>query len=69
MLAALIAGERDPKTLAQLARGVMRRKSPQLQQALSGRFEAHHGYLCTMMLRRIDALAATSPRSTPGSRS
>jgi transposase len=57
MLAALIAGERDPKTLAQLARGVMRRKIPQLQQALSGRFEAHHGYLCTMMLRRIDALA------------
>jgi transposase len=40
MLGALIAGERDPKALAQLAHGVMRRKIPQLQQALSGRFEA-----------------------------
>jgi transposase len=57
MLAALIAGERDPKTLAQLARGVMRRKIPQLQQALSGRFEAHHAFLTGTMLRRIDALA------------
>jgi transposase len=58
MLAALIAGERDPKTLAQLARGVMRRKIPQLQQALSGRFEAHHAFLTGTMLRRIDALTA-----------
>ncbi|HEY7100543.1 MAG TPA: IS110 family transposase [Mycobacteriales bacterium] len=58
MLAALIAGERDPKTLAQLARGVMRRKIPQLQQALSGRFEAHHAFVTGAMLRRIDALAA-----------
>jgi transposase len=58
MLVALIAGERDPKTLAQLARGVMRRKIPQLQQALSGRFEAHHAFLTAAMLRRIDALAA-----------
>jgi hypothetical protein len=58
MLTALIAGERDPKTLAQLAHGVMRRKIPQLQQALSGRFEAHHAFLTAAMLRRIDALAA-----------
>lgn len=58
MLAALIAGERDPKRLAELARGPMRRKIPQLRQALSGRFEAHHGYLCATMLHRIDALAA-----------
>ena len=58
MLTALIAGERDPKTLAQLAHGVMRRKIPQLQQALSGRFEAHHAFLAAAMLRRIDALAA-----------
>jgi transposase len=34
------------------------RKIPQLRQALSGRFEAHHGYLAATMLRRIDALAA-----------
>jgi transposase len=58
MLTALIAGERDPKRLAQLAHGVMRRKIPQLQLALSGRFESHHAFLCAAMLRRIDALAA-----------
>ena len=58
MLEALIAGERDPVVLAELARGPMRRKIPQLRQALSGRFEAHHGYLVTTMLRRIDALGA-----------
>jgi transposase len=58
MLAALIAGERDPKVLAQMARGVMRRKIALLEEALTGHFEDHHAYLCAAMLRRIDDLAA-----------
>ena len=58
MLHALIAGQRDPKTLAQMAHGVMRRKIPQLQDALTGHFEAHHAFLAAVMLRRIDSLTA-----------
>jgi transposase len=58
MLAALIAGQRDPKTLAQMAHGVMRRRIGQLQEALTGHFEAHHAFLTAAMLRRIDALSS-----------
>ena len=39
MMAALIAGERDPKVLAQLARSRMRVKIPQLEEAFVGRFD------------------------------
>ena len=58
MLEALIAGERDPKVLAQLAQGRMRSKISVLAEALTGHFRAHHGYLVRMMLDRIDALTA-----------
>lgn len=58
MLEAMIAGERDPHVLAGMARGVMRRKIPQLEEALRGHFDDHHGFICATMLRRIDALAA-----------
>jgi transposase len=57
MLQALIAGQRDP-TLAELAHGCMRRKIPQLRQALTGHFDDHHAFICATMLRRIDALTA-----------
>jgi Transposase IS116/IS110/IS902 family len=58
MLEAMIAGQRDPAVLAEMAHGVMRRKIPQLREALTGHFGGHHAYLCAAMLRRIDALAA-----------
>ncbi len=58
MLQALVEGQRDPTVLAQMARGSMRRKIPQLPEALTGHFDDHHAYLCATMLRRIDALAA-----------
>jgi transposase len=58
MLEAMIAGERDPHVLAGMARGVMRRKIPQLEEALRGHFDDHHGFICATMLGRIDALAA-----------
>jgi len=59
MLAALIAGERDPQVLAELALGRMRPKIGSLREALVGHFSDHHGRLCTKMLAHIDDLAAT----------
>ena len=58
MMAALIAGERDPKVLAQLARTRMRRKITLLQEALTGRFTDHHAFLLARMLARVDATDA-----------
>jgi transposase len=58
MLQAMIDGQRDPAVLAEMAHGVMRRKIPQLRQALTGHFDDHHAFICATMLRRIDALAA-----------
>ena len=61
MMAALIAGERDPKVLAQLARGRMRAKTAALEEAFTGRFTDHHAFLLTKMLARVDASTPTSP--------
>jgi transposase len=58
MMAALIAGQRDPKVLAQLARGRMRGKISQLEEAFTGYFTDHHSYLLAKMLAHIDALNA-----------
>jgi transposase len=73
MLAALVAGERDPEVLAQLAKGTLRKKIPALRQALHGRFREHHAILIGLCLdhtsylegaiarldERIDTLIAT----------
>jgi transposase len=58
MLAALIAGERNPKVLAQLARGSMRAKTGRLEEAFTGRFREHHAFLLATMLGRVDAITA-----------
>ena len=58
MLAALIGGQRDPKALAQLARGVMRGKITALQEAFTGYFTDHHAFLLAKMLARVDAIDA-----------
>jgi transposase len=57
MLEALIAGERDPRRLADLARGRMRVKHAALVEALTGRFDDHHAELARLLLDQIDALA------------
>src|SRR6185312_14225814 len=57
MIEALIAGQRDPKVLAQLARGAMRGKITALEEALTGRFSEHHALICQMMLTTIDSLS------------
>jgi transposase len=58
MIEALIAGERDPKVLAGLARGRMRVKHAALAEALTGNFDDHHAELARMLLDQIDALTA-----------
>ena len=57
MLAALIAGQRDPKVLAQLARGRMRVKVVALEEAFTGRFRDHHAFLLSKVLARIDQIS------------
>jgi transposase len=57
MLEALLGGVSDPVVLAQLARGRLRTKIPQLEEALANRFEiTHHGVLVAGLLAHIDAL-------------
>lgn len=58
MLAAMIEGEQDPKVLADMARGKMRSKIPDLEQALTGHFDAGHALLARSILRRIDEIQA-----------
>jgi transposase len=57
MLEALIAGQRNPRTLAAMARGRMRAKITVLEEALTGHFEDHHGFLLRSMLTHVDALS------------
>jgi transposase len=64
MLEALIAGERDPKVLAGLAKGRMRVKYAALVEALTGRFDDHHAELARMLLDQIDALTTQISRLT-----
>ncbi|MGB9374919.1 MAG: IS110 family transposase [Jiangellales bacterium] len=62
MLDALLAGERDPHVLAEMARTRMRVKIPQLQEAFAGlalgTFHDHHRFLLSRMLMRVDAVNA-----------
>jgi transposase len=58
MLRGLIAGEGDPAVLAQLARGKMRSKIPELTEALTGRFDADHAQLASSMLARLEQVDA-----------
>ena len=54
ILTAMINGESDPLRLADMAKGKMRRKMPDLAQALTGHFDANHARLARSMLRRLD---------------
>ena len=66
----LIAGERNPKVLAQLARAAARRKISQLEEALEGAefFTAEHAALLAKVLARIDRLSADIEDLTAGDR-
>jgi transposase len=56
MFSALLEGERDPDVLADLARGTLRKKLPQLRQALLGHIQPHHLILISQILAHIDFL-------------
>jgi transposase len=56
MMEALIAGERDPKVLAGLAKGRMRGKYAALVEAFTGRFDDHHADLVRVLLDQVDLL-------------
>jgi transposase len=56
MLAALVAGQRDPRVLAQMARRSMRAKISLLEEAFTGHFTDHHAFLLQRMLARVDAI-------------
>jgi transposase len=57
MLDALVAGERDPIVLADMAKGRLRNKIPELTEALTGRFSEHHAFLVQIQLDLIDQRA------------
>lgn len=56
MLAALVAGSEDAAAMADLARGRLRTKIPELEQALVGRVGTHHRFLLAEQLAHIDFL-------------
>jgi transposase len=56
MLDALVAGTTDPVVLAELARGKLRKKLPQLREALQGRFEPQHALVIGAILSHLDFL-------------
>jgi transposase len=62
ILQALVAGTTDGAALAQLARGRLREKIPQLEQALTGQFGAHHRFLIAEQLAHVDFLEAALER-------
>jgi transposase len=64
MIAALIAGERDPQVLAGLARGRMKAKHAALVEALTGMFTSHHGEIAQMLLDQIGFLDKHIARTT-----
>ncbi len=53
MLQAIIEGTTDAQVLANLARGLLRKKLPQLQEALDGRVQTHHRILLQHLLAHV----------------
>jgi transposase len=62
MLDALTGGEQDAEALAQLARGRLRAKLPELRLALTGRVQPHHRFLLERILAHIDFLEESLER-------
>lgn len=56
MLQAIVAGNTDAEALADLAKGLLRKKRPQLVAALAGRVKPHHRFLIAEQLSQIEYL-------------
>jgi transposase len=57
ILKSLIDGERDPRVLADLALGKLRKKVPELQRALEGELTDHHVFMLRQLLDHLDYLS------------
>src|SRR5258706_3838339 len=62
ILSALLAGETDPQTLAELACGQLRKKRAQLAQALQGQLRPHQSFVLAELLTQIETLDETIAR-------
>ncbi len=56
MMTALLDGNTTPQEMAQLAKGVLRRKIPQLGLALEGSFTEHHALMIRLNLETVDLM-------------
>lgn len=56
MLKALIAGDKNPEQIAQLAIGQLRKKHEKLEQALNGRVQPHHRFILSQLLSNIESV-------------
>jgi transposase len=56
MLAEIVAGQTDAEHMADLARGRMRNKIPELEKALTGLVQPHHRFVLAQQLDHIDFL-------------
>lgn len=54
MLKAMAEGETNVQTLAAMAKGVLRKKLPELELALDGRLQEHHRFMLRLQLRRLE---------------
>jgi hypothetical protein len=54
MLRALIKGKATHQEMAELAKGLLRKKIPELQLAPKGKLEEHHGFLLELQLQRLE---------------
>jgi transposase len=54
MLRAVIEGKAAPEEMAELAKGKLRSKIPQLELALEGKLEDHHRFLLELQLDRLE---------------
>src|SRR5205809_2890465 len=55
MLEALVEGKATPQEMAELAKGRLRQKIPELELALEGKLEEHHRFLLELQLQRLEA--------------
>ncbi len=55
MIRRIIAGQTDSVELAELAKGRLRKKIPQLQQALEGRIREHHRFMLGVLLKELES--------------
>jgi transposase len=56
MLEAIVGGQADPETMAQLAKGRLRNRIPELEKALTGVVREHHRFLLSSQLAHMDFL-------------